>query len=195
MSTPLSFFLVPLMWAVHLHPLAGQVSQPVSGRVFATEEGTVAFRSEAPLELIQARSDALKGAIDLRNGTFAFSMLVASFEGFNSPLQREHFKENYLETSRYPRATFKGTLIESLAAAPPGTYTVRAKGILSIHGVSQERIIRATVVVGQDRLEVRSDFSVRLDDHSITIPRIVHQKIAQEIDVHIKAVFLPQAAE
>ena len=60
------------------------------------EHGKVSFLSEAPLELIKAASDKLKGAIDKTQNTFAFAVDIHSFKGFNSDLQREHFHENYM---------------------------------------------------------------------------------------------------
>ncbi|HMQ63788.1 MAG TPA: hypothetical protein PKE06_24100, partial [Flavilitoribacter sp.] len=60
-----------------------------------TETGKISFKSDAPLELIEAASNELKGVIDPGRNGFAFSVNIQSFQGFNSPLQREHFNENY----------------------------------------------------------------------------------------------------
>ncbi|RMG76309.1 MAG: YceI family protein [Bacteroidetes bacterium] len=160
--------------------------------VFFIEKGTVYFKSDAPLELIEATSKELKGAIDAQKRTFAFTVEMATFEGFNSPLQREHFNENYLESHLYPQASFLGKIIENVDLTKDGTYTVRAKGQLSIHGITQERIIKSTVVVKKGKLRVESDFTVFLKEHDIAIPKIVYQKIAEEIKVRIRADFAPQ---
>ena len=157
-----------------------------------TTDGVVAFKSDAPLELIEARSNKLQGLLDLQQRTFAFSLPVASFEGFNTPLQKEHFNENYLESRRFPKATFSGRLIENTDLSVDGVYDIRAKGALSIHGISLERIIKATVRVENGRLTVQSNFTVLLAEHGITIPKVVHQKIAEEIQVQIKATFLSE---
>ncbi|HND88454.1 MAG TPA: YceI family protein, partial [Saprospiraceae bacterium] len=145
------------------------------------------FKSDAMLEVIQAQSKKLRGVIDPANNGFAWSVEVNSFEGFNGPLQREHFNENYLESVKYPRATFTGKIIEKVDFQQDGTYTVRAKGQLSVHGVEQERIIKSTLELKGRRLIIRSSFSVPLSDHSISIPKIVHQKIAEEIQVSVEA--------
>ena len=123
----------------------------VKAQVFQMNNGTVDFRSEAPLEIIKASSSELKGLIDFTQGTFAFSIPIISFKGFNSALQREHFNENYMETERYPRATFAGKLIEQVDITRDGEYAIRAKGKLTIHGVEQERIIPSTVIVKEER--------------------------------------------
>src|SRR3954469_16830682 len=75
--------------------------------IYQTVNGIIYFRSEAPLELIRASSDQLIGAIDLDKKIFNFKILMRSFEGFNNPLQKEHFNENYVESDKYPEASFK----------------------------------------------------------------------------------------
>jgi hypothetical protein len=81
---------------------------------FSTVSGTINFVSNAELELIKASSDNLQGLIDPGTNQFAFSIVVKSFEGFNSELQREHFNEKYLESDKYPRITFSGKINEQI---------------------------------------------------------------------------------
>ncbi|MFM9947136.1 MAG: YceI family protein [Saprospiraceae bacterium] len=154
---------------------------------YKISEGTVYFKSDAPLEFIEAESPEIKGIIDVENRTFAFSIPMNSFKGFNSALQREHFNENYLESVKFPSGTFSGKIIEQTDFSKDGEYTVRAKGKLSIHGVEQERIIKSTVKVSEGKVYITSKFTVLLKEHDIDIPRIVFQKIAEEIEVKISA--------
>lgn len=157
--------------------------------VYTTVSGTVFFRSDAKLELIEAKSTQLKGILKPATGEFAFSVLVNSFEGFNSALQKEHFRENYMESDKFPKCTFEGKIIEKDDLTQDGTYEIRAKGMLSAHGVSMERIIKAQVVSQQGQLKIKSFFTIFLNDHGIVIPKVVYQKIAEEIYVEIDAVF------
>lgn len=159
----------------------------VSGQLYQAEDGRLSFTSDAPLELIQASSDELRCIIDVEERNFAFRVRINSFEGFNSALQQEHFNENYLESLRYPYATFQGRIIEKTDLTVPGTYEVRAKGKLTIHGLVQERIIKSKVVSDGNTLQIQCTFTVPLDDHAIEIPRIVYQKIANEIFVEVEA--------
>ncbi|MCB9283925.1 MAG: YceI family protein [Lewinellaceae bacterium] len=157
-------------------------------QVYLTNNGTIRFKSDAPLELIQAASQELRGAISPNERTFAFTVPMSSFQGFNSPLQREHFNENYMESAKYPDATFIGRIIEDIDLRQPGTYTIRAKGMLTVHGITQERIIKSLVRVENGKCTVTSSFTVLLADHAITIPKVVHQKIAEEIEVEVEGV-------
>lgn len=124
--------------------------------------------------------------------TFAFSVSNRSFRGFNSPLQLEHFNENYMEADLHPVCTFTGKIIDDLDANVPGTYEVRVKGMLTVKGIARERIIKSKVEVRPGRMMVQSDFTVILDDYMILIPRVVSQKIAPEIAVSLQATLMPR---
>lgn len=156
-------------------------------QVLKTTTGVAAFKSTAPLELIQASSSKVSCSLRPADRGFAFLCPIQSFQGFNSGLQRQHFNDNYMQSAKYPNGTFSGKIIEEVDLTKPGTYNVRAKGILDIHGVKQERIIRATVVVAPGNVRVVARFTVPLKDHKITIPTIVSQKIAEVIDVSFEA--------
>jgi len=75
-------------------------------------KGEVTFVSNAPLEFITAKSAKLNGLLNLQSKSFAFQMQVETFKGFNSPLQQEHFFENYMRTHIYPIATYAGKIID-----------------------------------------------------------------------------------
>jgi YceI-like domain len=155
-------------------------------KIFLSQEGLIRLRSDAPQELIKAESKELKGAMETQSKTFTFKVRISSFEGFNSQLQRTHFNENYLESTRFPEAAFKGKLIEEINWNTPGKYAVRAKGMLNIHGVEQERIIRGSITVTERQVIIDAAFTIFLSDYNIPIPRIVKEKLAEEIklDVH-----------
>jgi len=166
--------------------LGAWLPQPEEG-VYRCENGKVQFKSDAPLEVIQARSDRLRGILDPERKTFAWTVEVATFEGFNSPLQREHFNENYMETSRFPKAAFSGKIIEDIDFSQNGVFPVRAKGKLVLHGVEQERIIKSQLELRNGTVRVHTTFTVPLTDHDIAIPKVVYQKIAEEISVTVDA--------
>lgn len=154
-------------------------------RYYETRKSQVNFVSDAPLELIKASSTQLKGVLDPSKKTFAFAIPSKSFEGFNSPLQQVHFSENYIEAAKFPEASFKGKIIEQVNFDTDGDLQVRAKGTLLIHGVEQERIIKVRIRINKGVLFVSSDFSILLQEHNITIPKVVNQKIAEEIFINV----------
>ena len=155
--------------------------------LFTVSTGSISFRSDAPLELIKASSNQLKGIFNAEKKQFAFTININSFKGFNSPLQQEHFNENYLESDKYPRASFEGKIIEDIDLHKDGLYSIRAKGNLSVHGVVQERIIKCEINIKNNIVSIKSNFTVLLADHNITIPKVVHEKLASEIKIEVKA--------
>lgn len=153
--------------------------------IYTCKNGQANFISDAPLELIKATTNNLSGAINLSDRSFSFSIPTKTFEGFNSTLQKTHFNEDYMETEVYPNSTFKGRIIEEIDLSQPGEYQIRAKGKMNIHGVENDRIIRCDIVVGKNKIDVKANFTVFLDDHKISIPTIVNKKIAEEIKLEI----------
>ncbi len=172
--------------------IAGSGFKAQPSKLYQTTSGKISFRSDAPLEVIRASSNDLIGALDLSKNNFSFKIDIHSFQGFNSPLQKEHFNENYMESDKYPNASFSGKIIEDVDLSVDGTYNVRAKGILTIHNVSQERIIQSDVTVKKNIITVHSNFTVLLSDHNIPIPQVVNQKLANEIKVEMNATFEPR---
>jgi polyisoprenoid-binding protein YceI len=164
----------------------------IAGPIYEVRESKVKFRSKAPKELISAASGRMSGVVDVEHRSFAFKIGIASFEGFNSPLQRDHFNENYMETNQFPVATFVGKIIEEIDLTKAGSYDVRAKGKLTIHGITQERIIKCHLNCAKDEIVVESDFTVPLADHAIKIPRIVVAKLATGISVNVHAALQPK---
>ncbi len=160
--------------------------------VYTSQNGKIKFVSEAPLELIKAESDKLVSVVDITKRSFAFSILIESFDGFNSPLQKVHFRENYMETSKYKTATFKGKIIEEIDLGKEGAYVIRAKGMLNIHGVEKERIVKVKMVVKSAGIDFDAEFDVPLEEHNIKVPKVVNQKIAQVIRVSARGTLLPK---
>ena len=155
--------------------------------IFSVSSGTIVFKSDASMELIKASSNQLKGIFSAEKKQFAFTVNINTFKGFNSPLQLEHFNENYLESDKFPRASFEGKIIEDIDLSRNGAYTIRAKGNLTVHGVVQERIIKCEMTIKNGIVSVKSNFTVLLSDHNISIPKVVHEKLASEIKVEVKA--------
>ena len=160
-------------------------------KIYVCRNGNISFTSDAPLELIKASNDKLTGALNVNDRSFSFKVPVKDFEGFNSSLQRVHFNEDYMETELFPNSTFKGKIIEEVDLIVPGEHKVRAKGKLSIHGVEIDRIIRCDLIVNNKQINVDATFTVFIADHNISIPSILNQKIAKEINVDVKFTLNP----
>jgi polyisoprenoid-binding protein YceI len=99
---------------------------------------------------------------------------------------QEHFNENYLESEKYPSATFKGKIKESVNLTVPGTYPISASGSATIHGVTRPIELKGTIVSTGSSLALTCQFEVKLIDYNVKIPKIVFAKIAEVIKVSSK---------
>lgn len=165
----------------------------VQENIYWTEKGAISFTSEAPLELIKASSDRMKGAFDLDKKTFAFTIMMDSFDGFNSALQKEHFCEKFMECGKFPKAVFTGKIIEDLEGDLSESVNIRAKGKLTIHGITQERILQVQLSKDKNQITALSNFTVRLEDHQIKIPKVVTENIAEIIRINVYIVLSPKS--
>ena len=152
--------------------------------ILLDKEGVAHFFSEAPLEDIEATNEEALGALNLKEGTVAVSLLIKNFH-FDKSLMEEHFNENYLESEKYPKATFQGKIegFESLDFTKPGAFDAKAKGTLDIHGVKQPLDAAVSFNVTEEGIEATTRFKVALKDHKIKIPKLVIKNIAEVVDV------------
>ncbi len=178
---PKRFFITTVLLLL----LVSSFKEPAN--IFNISKGNITFSSDAPLELITAVSHDLRGLIETEKKQFAFSVKINSFNGFNSGFQKDHFNENYLESNKYPDATFSGKIIEDVDFTKNNVLTVRAKGILTLHGVPKERIIKSDMTIKNGVISIKSNFTVLLADHNIPIPKVVHEKLASEIKVEVNS--------
>ncbi len=156
------------------------------GQLYKTTFGKISFVSKAPKETIKAYNSSLAGVLNVETKNFSFKVVMKNFDGFNSPLQREHFHENYMETEEFPEATFVGKIIDPLQKDK--NHTVRAKGILTIHGVSNEILISIKINTLKVDYAFETNFNVVLEDYKINIPRLVNQKLAKSLNINVNGV-------
>lgn len=162
----------------------GAIGQVMAQGPLIDRSGTASFFSEAPLENIEALNKEVMGAIDLEKGTLAVSMLIKGFH-FDKSLMEEHFNENYLESDKFPRATFKGVIngFSDLDFSKPGTIEAEAEGELEIHGVKKPLKTNVTFEITSANLKASTIFNLAVADFDIEIPTIVFQNIAEVVEV------------
>src|SRR5690606_32830362 len=118
-------------------------------QTYRVEKGVISVISDAPLEIIEAATNKVQGIVTIPDQKLAFKIDIQSFQGFNSPLQREHFNENYMKSQQFPDANFSGKIIEDVDWDKDGTYNVRVKGNLMIKGIIVEKIIKGSISVNK----------------------------------------------
>lgn len=153
---------------------------------YFTKTGMVKFYSSTPVENIEAVNHKAVSIIDTKTGDLEFSVLNMAFE-FEKALMQEHFNENYMESPKFPKATFKGKIdnISSVDFKKDGVYPVNVSGKLQMHGVTNDVSTKGTITVKDGKINGASVFKVAPEDYKIAIPGLVKDKIAKQIEVTV----------
>lgn len=154
---------------------------------YLTKNGLIKFYSETPIETIEANNLQVNSALDISSGDFVFKVLMKSFE-FEKALMQEHFNENYVESDKFPNATFKGkiTNLKDVDFTTDGEYETLVDGELTIHGVTNKVSKKGTFTVKEGQIIGLSSFIVNPEDYDIKIPKTVVDNIAEEIEVTVE---------
>lgn len=165
------------------------------GQLYSTSNGNITFYSYAPLEDIEATNKQVSCAIELSKGQMAFSMLMNAFQ-FEKALMQEHFNERYVESHKYPKATFAGNIedIEKVDLTKPGSYDVTVSGKLTIHGTTQTVSSKGTLQIGDDKtLTANSTFTINLEDYKVNVPTMYIDNISESIEIKVNAKLKPKS--
>lgn len=150
-----------------------------------TRSGEIKFEATMPaLEEVAATNSTVSAVLDKSTGDIAFLVLVKGFK-FKVPLMEEHFNENYMESDKYPKATFKGKIIGfDKNATTEKTYDV--EGDLTIHNVTKKVKQKITLKPSGKDTSATFAFTVKPQDYNIAIPALVKNKIAENVKVNGK---------
>lgn len=151
-----------------------------------TKTGHIRFYSHTPLEDIEAHSHQAAAVIMTEKGTIDVMIPIMSFQ-FKKALMQEHFNENYMESAKYPKATFTGR-VNNLSEINPkknGIYKTTVEGNLTIHNVMKRIKADGTVEVKDGKYNVKSKFYVLLKDYNIAVESRLSNKIASIIEVNV----------
>ncbi|MDX1940200.1 MAG: YceI family protein [Saprospiraceae bacterium] len=153
---------------------------------FYSKTAMVSFNASTPLEDIDAQTNTGTIVLDTETGKLESSVLVKAFQ-FKRALMQEHFNENYMESSKYPKAVFKGeiTNLSEVNFKKDGDYKVKVKGTMEMHGVKKEIMTNGILNVAGKNLKVNADFIVACADYEIKIPSVVADKVAKEVKVTV----------
>lgn len=156
---------------------------------FVAEKSVITFFSDALIEDITATNSKTVSILNKQSGELAFAVPIREFK-FEKKLMQQHFNEKYMESEKYPKASFSGVL-QNFDASRTGVQNVKAKGKLTIHGVTREVEIEGTADVS-DKIILKSKFPVKLADYKVEIPQLVFQNIAETVDVTVDITYKPQ---
>lgn len=161
--------------------LAGNL---VFAQKMMTRTGEIKFEASMPaLEEIAATNKTTSCILDKATGDFVALTLIKSFK-FKAPLMEEHFNENYMESSQFPKATFKGKILNFDATKLSATKTAYdLEGDLTIHGVTKKIKTKINLTLSGAKILAASAISVKPQDYKIEIPNLVKGKISENVKI------------
>lgn len=148
-----------------------------------TREGEIKFDATVPgaLDEVIGNNKTVSSIFDKGTGDLVVQGMVKSFK-FKSPLMEEHFNENYMESDKFPKTSFKGKVIGYEGKA--GSYDV--EGDLTIHGVTNK--VKTKVTIGADgtKATISGNFIIKLADYKIDVPALAKKTLAETSKISFK---------
>ena len=165
-----------------------------SQTVYMTRNGQVSFFSKTPMENIDGTNNEVTSLIDVSKGEIVFAILVKSFR-FEKALMEEHFNENYLESTKFPKATFQGKITNSSSInfTKDGSYPATVEGDLTMHGIKQKQTATGSITVTNGKVSAVSTFTIKLADYKIEIPSLVADKVSETIEIRVNCKYEPKS--
>lgn len=167
----------------------------VAGR-YEIQQGNgtrITFKSRAPMETFSGETSRISGWLDadlrdlFRDPSLEVVVDLASFDTGISK-RNKHMRENHLETDKFPLARFRS---QSISASPPalpvgGQAEFTLEGQMNLHGVARPMTCRVQVRdLGDGRIQVETEFPLKLSDFAIKRPKFLVMKLADEQKVHV----------
>jgi len=156
---------------------------------YMTRTGSAHFVADGIIkDDVQARSNTVTAVLDASTGQVQARIPVNSFV-FRKALMQEHFNENYLESHRFPNASFKGQIQgwNDQMLQKSGSQKIRFVGTLEVHGVARDINEAGLLEVSNGIIHLETDFKLVVADYGIKVPALVRDKIAKEAEVHVQA--------
>ena len=154
------------------------------GQKYITKTGNLKFEATVPsFEEVAAENKSASAVLESSTGDIAVLALMKGFR-FKVALMEEHFNENYVESDKYPKATFKGKiegLDVSKLTAEPKAYTL--SGDLTLHGRTKKVSDAAKISRSGNTITITGAFDVKPTDFAIDIPAVVSKKVSDKISV------------
>jgi len=161
-------------------------SSTTKGQVYFTKNGSISFFSKTILQNIQADNNEVISILNFQTGSLQFSLLNTAFH-FPKAKMEEDFNENYMESGKYPRSKFKGSIanINKIDFSKDGTWPVNVTGDLMIHGITKNITTPGKIIIKDGKISATASFKILLEDYRIKIPSIVSNKISENIEITI----------
>ena len=149
----------------------------------------VGFHLEDTLEEIDADTKKVSGSIQADPANLVASSVTLTVDAASldsgMKMRDDDMRETYLETNKYPAATFKSTGVTGPASIAVGqSADLKVAGDFTLHGVTRRIVVPVHVTLeSPKRAHVTSKFTIRMSDYNVTVPQKLVLSVANEVDV------------
>jgi len=159
------------------------MSMVTAQKLYSTKTGQLKFNATGGVEPIAATNNQVDSKMLDKTGQIVFSVLIKGFK-FDNQLMEDHFNENYLESTKFPKADFKGfiTNVNSIDFTKDAKHNVTVDGSLTIHGVSQKVSTTGSLTITNGKVSITGSFKVKIKEYGIT-GLYIGDKIASEAEI------------
>ena len=157
---------------------------------YFTRNAVVSFASDAPIEKIHSSNKQANCILNTQTKNIALKIVMKNFE-FEKQGMYDHFNDTYVESDKFPNATFEGKISTAIDYTKNGKYTVTVDGKLTIHGVAKAVKQTGTIEINTGKITAKSKFSIKLSDYGVIVKNDYIKKISNLVDIDINAVMTP----
>jgi hypothetical protein len=175
--------VIPLLMMMGMQ--FGSLQNVTAQKVYATKTGQLFFNATGGIEKIAAVNNQVDSKFVDATGQIIFGVLIKGFK-FENQLMEDHFNENYMESTQFPKADFKGYIknIKEITFTKDGNYPIDIEGNLTIHGTAQKVATSGFLQVQDGKPTITGEFSVKIKDYGIK-GLYIGEKIASEAKIKV----------
>ena len=142
------------------------ISNTNAQKIFAARNGKITFSTPSDEDVKAVNNEVTSRLAD--NGQMTFSLLIKGFK-FKYAEMQEHFNDQFLESSKFPRADFKGTIVnlKDVNFSNDGSYKVSVTGDLTMHGVTKNITANGTLEIKAGKPVAVCQFSLLMKDFKV----------------------------
>lgn len=158
-------------------------TQTQAQKLYGTRNAKVSFIATNDEDVKAVNNEVASRLSD--KGEISFSLLIKGFK-FEYAEMQEKFNNDYVESNKFPRAEFKGTIsnIKDINFTKDGSYKAVVKGNLTLHGVSKPVTVNGTITVKAGKVSATGKFPIVMKDHKIEA-----SAVTEKVNAEINAVY------
>jgi len=146
-----------------------------------TRFGQVAFFSHTDVENIEAVNNQTVCTLNTDTGDIVVHLLMRAFV-FKNTLMRDHFNDSYIESDFYPKAIFKGKIID-FDPTQSDIQIRMIKGQFTLRNQTAPLTFKVKIGSANESFILSGITEVFIENYNIKIPKLLSPNIAKSIQV------------